>query len=155
MIIKRKKSPQTLYYISSHSDLEGEYINPVAPSTSRGGIQGKLPIIPVYPDITKALAGSELEYSAGQKLWIYTPLDIRPEYTRTPGLKELAASPITGETWITRPTRFRALTEIEITGKGEKDLGEYKKGPRQSSTKLKIWKFKEVLKPWEKRGKLE
>lgn len=154
MIILRRRD---LYYISDQPGLEKEVLVPKVPTdflTRSGYSDYKLPRIVVYPSVDKALLGFGLadKNLKDQVLYIYQPLGVRSENIIKPGLSSSPISMQTNESWITMPIRLKYIASIKITRKGEGLIYHY--GPRSTEGKLNTWEWKEILQPWEKKGKL-
>lgn len=146
MIIKRKiKNVSDLYYISSRSDLDGEYIKPK---------------INLYPSVEDALIGTS-SFASGEDInltgatyYIYKPLMGRAESLVKPGISESPKTLIfQGEYWYLQELRLKFIAAIKVTERGDL-IGTYKSGPRQQPSKIYSWKWEEIMGKYQKKSKL-
>lgn len=159
MILKRKKiHPRDLFFISSLDDLEGEIIYPSVPSnmlTRNKWEDWKTKRIVLYPSIRSALLGLSASGTSlkNKVLSVYAPAIGNSEYLKKPGITDSPISQATDEYWYLGHIRFKKIATIKVLEKtGEKIIYHY--GPRSTVGYLHSWSWKEILEPWEKKGKL-
>lgn len=163
MIIKRKVQkkvhPRDLYFVSPLDNLDGETIYPKIPNTilTRNKWEDwKTRRISLFPTIQGALmnlssSGTSLK---GKILTVYYPSGGSLISLMKPGIQDSPTSEGTGEYWYLDGIRLKEITKIEVLEKnGEKKIFHY--GPRSTVGYLEGWRWKEILKPWEKEGKLK
>ena len=164
MIIQRKLQkkihPKDLYFVSSLGNLDNTIIYPEVPNnllTRNGWEDTKTKRIVLYPSVSEALIGLGREGRSlkGAKLYVYSPLAGFQESLIKPGIKDSPIIIETGEYWYLSSIKLKLIAEIEVEKKipGEEIIYHY--GPRSTIGYLYRWKWKEILKPWEKEGKLK
>ena len=163
MIIKRKLQkkvhPKDLYFVSPLDNLSGEYIYPSVPNnlfTRNKWEDWKTKRISLFPTIQGALMNLSSQGTSlkGKVLVVYGLAGGNPESLIKPQLQDSPTSQGTGEYWYLSSAKLKEITKIEVLKKnGEKIIFHY--GPRSTTGYLEGWEWKEILKPWEKEGKLE
>lgn len=163
MIIKRKSQkkvhPKDLYFVSPLDNLSGEYIYPSVPNnlfTRNKWEDWKTKRISLFPTIQGALMNLSSQGTSlkGKVLVVYGLAGGNPESLIKPQLQDSPTSQGTGEYWYLSSAKLKEITKIEVLKKnGEKIIFHY--GPRSTTGYLEGWEWKEILKPWEKEGKLE
>lgn len=151
----RKRNPGDLYFVSTFSDLNGEIIKPKVPNnflTKNKIGDYKTPRICFYPSVDKALVALSQELK-GKELYIYQPRNINFDSLHKPNISEVPSCLLTDEFWYLDQVELRYLAAVKVEGK-EKELA-YHYGPRSTKAYLYKWKWEEILKPWEKEGKLK
>ena len=157
MIIKRKlvKKASDLYFVSSLPSLDNEIIHPRIPNNilvNNKFEDWKTPRICLYPSVDKALTALSQELS-GKTLYVYQPSGIFQDSLVKPNLSQVPDSNLTDEYWYLRDLRLKFIAEIKVEDVKDNNLI-YHYGPRSTIGKLSTWNWKEILKPWEKKGKL-
>lgn len=164
MIIRRKLQkkihPKDLYFVSPLGNLDNEMIYPEVPNnllTRNGWENTKTKRITLYSSVSKALTGLGREGKSlkGAKLYVYSPSSGSQESLIKPGIQDSPIVGGTGEYWYLSSIRLKLIAEIEVEKKipGEEIIYHY--GPRSTVGYLYRWEWKEILKPWEKEGKLK
>ena len=156
MKILRTKTP-TLYFVSPDPDLEKEIIDPVIPKNflvNEGIINNKLPRIRLYENVGDAIAGTYLDQTPEKKLTVYQAQFLRKESLVEPNVQDVPFGYFLKEWWYLRNMKPKRIADIELSGKVLRTQ-DYHYGPKQKVAKLKWWEWKEILKPWEKKGRLE
>lgn len=154
MILKRKTGE--LYILSVHPDLDGEILYPKVPQnflTQNKHSDWKTQRILLYPSVNGALRALSPQKLGGTKMYVYKAADLRKDSLVEPDITMVPNVFLTLEVWSLRPVRVRYVAEIEIDKPIEPGFS-YHHGPRSTVSKVSDWKWKEVLKPWEKKGKL-
>lgn len=156
MIIKRKiVKASDLYFLSSLPSLDKEILHPRIPNNmlvNNKFEDWKTPRICLYPSVDKALTALSQNLS-GKTLYVYQPVGIFRDSLVKPDISQVPDSIITDEYWYLRDLRVKFIAEIRVEGLIDNNLI-YHYGPRSTIGKLSTWNWKEILKPWEKKGKL-
>lgn len=163
MIIKRKQKkihPRDLYFVSPLDNLDGEFLYPSIPNnvlTRNKWEDWKTKRISLFPSISGALMylSSQGTSLKGKTLTVYSPVSGSMESLMKPGIQDSPVSEGTGEYWYLSGIKLREIAKIEVLSKkkGEKIIYHY--GPRSTTGYLEEWEWREILKPWEKEGKLK
>lgn len=163
MIIKRKQKkihPRDLYFVSPLDNLDGEFLYPSIPNnvlTRNKWEDWKTKRISLFPSISGALMylSSQGTNLKGKTLTVYSPVSGSMESLMKPGIQDSPVSEGTGEYWYLSGIKLREIAKIEVLSKkkGEKIIYHY--GPRSITGYLEEWEWREILKPWEKEGKLK
>jgi len=158
MIVLRKQKKFPLILISEIPNLQNELILPKVPkdliSVKKGELQNsKLPRIRLFKNVGDAISGTFLDRNIkGKKFYVYQGKHMRPDNTYEPELPECPTLLKIPEIWYLAGLEVDCIGEIEILGPEKTETYHY--GPRQTTGRFIRWKWKEILKPWEKRGKL-
>lgn len=150
------KTP-TLYFVSPDPDLEKEIIDPIIPKNflvNEGIINNKLPRIRLYENVGDAIAGTYLDQTPEKKLTVYQAQFLRKESLVEPDFQDVPFGYFLKEWWYLRNMKPKRIADIELSGKVLRTQ-DYHYGQKQKVAKLKWWEWKEILKPWEKKGRLE
>ena len=158
MIILRNKTPRKknneLFFISTFSDLDGEFVKPVVPNTflRREKIGDyKTPRVCFYTSIDEALTAMD-QNLVGKELYVYHPRNITQNYLYKPTISEVPYTILLDEYWYLDRVELKYIAKIKIIKQGKELTYHY--GPRSTKRSLYKWSWEEVLKPWEKKGKL-
>lgn len=135
-----------LFYVSQLDNLGGKALYP----TTKSGSDVKR--ICLYPSVDKALLATGLNLE-GLTLHVYSPVNLRIESLIKPGVSQQASSILTDEYWYLAPITLKKIASIKVGTKKLPGLS-YADGPRGTKKTLFMWDWEEILKPWEKVGKL-
>ncbi len=157
MIVLRKQK-ESLLLISETPNLQNELILPKIPkdliSIKKGELQNsKLPRIRLFRNVGDAISGTFLDKNVkGKKFYVYQGKYMKPDNTHKPELPECPTILKIPEVWYLAGLEVDLLGEIEVLGPEKTETYHY--GPRQTTGRFIRWKWKEILKPWEKKGRL-
>lgn len=158
MIILRNKTSRKkaddLFFISTFSDLDGEFVKPIIPNTflKREKIGDyKTPRVCFYTSIDEALTAMD-QNLVGKELYVYHPRNITQDSLYKPTISEVPYTILLDEYWYLDKVELKYIAKIKITKQGKELTYHY--GPRSTKRSLYKWSWEEVLKPWEKKGKL-
>ena len=158
MIILRNKTPRKkasdLFFISTLSDLDGEFIKPIIPNNflkkEKVG-DFKTARVCLYTSVDQALTAMD-QNLVGKELFVYHPRNISQDSLYKPSISEVPYAILLDEFWYLDKVEMKYLTSIKVESRGKELVYHY--GPRSTKRPLYTWNWKENLKPWEKKGKL-
>ena len=136
MIVLRNK----LYYASLNSDLENEILYPVVPNNEFSNHKigdYKTPRICFYPTPSQAISALGLGIQ-GKVVYLYSPLQIRPESKYRPTIQEAPFRDTTGEIWDLTTSRVHLVGRVKISGPKKKEVLTYY-NPRATSLTYITW----------------
>lgn len=150
----RRKRANELYFVSTLSDLDGEFIKPIIPNNflKREKVGDyKTARVCFYTSIDQALIAMDQNLT-GKELYIYQPRNIDLDSLYKPSIDEAPYTILLDEYWYLDKVEVKYLTSIKVENKKKELVYHY--GPRSAKRTLYSWNWKENLKPWEKKGKL-
>lgn len=150
---KRTGILKNLIFVSPLPNLERELLDPTIPHnflTNKKYIDHQLSRFQLYTNVGDAISGKYLGETPEPILYVYRATRLRNESLIQPTLSDCPYGLLVEEYWSLVNVKPELLGIIEVDPKKPIRKEAYKYGPRQLEAPLLRWKWKEVLKPWEK-----
>lgn len=152
MLILRKPL-KNLIFVSPLPNLERELLDPYIPRNflvQKKYIDYRLPRFQLYTNVGDAISGRYLNETPEPTLYVYRATGLRNESLIKPDFSNCPYGLLLDEYWSLINVKPEFLGVIRVDSEKPVKEETFRYGPRQIEAKLKRWRWKEILKSWEK-----